>query len=91
MIRLVKIIAVIFFICMLTSCAKQEKNLTPQQINQKVDSIVALKEKKLRSQAHEDLNRRMSIEIKPKVDSILNRTARPDSVSTPVLDTSGDW
>lgn len=86
-------INIIYFLLLISifSCNKQEHTLSPMQINQKVDSIIQQKEKVLRKQAQEDLNRRMSIEIKPKVDSMLNRVTLPDSMVTPQLDTSGDW
>ena len=56
----------------ISACGKKEKELTPQQIQAKADSIFQTKLKKLQQQAKEDLDRRMSIEIKPKVDSIRN-------------------
>lgn len=55
-----------------SACGKKEKELTPAQIRSKADSIVQSKMGKLKQQAKEDLDRRLPIEIKPKVDSILN-------------------
>lgn len=57
-------------IVLLNSCGKKEKELTPKQIRAKADSIIAIKIKPMEQQAREDLDKRMSIEVKPKVDSI---------------------
>ncbi len=74
------------------ACTKNEsKELSQDIIDLKVDSILKKKEKTLQQQAQDDLNRRMRIELKPKVDSILGRTINPDSLKVPKLDTSGTW
>lgn len=57
-------------IFLFTACGKKEKELTPQQIRAKADSIVRSKMEKMKKQAKEDLDRRLPIEIKPKIDSI---------------------
>lgn len=57
----------------LASCGKEEKPLTPKQVRQKADSIYKTNLKKLQHQAKEDYERRLPIELKPKVDSILQR------------------
>lgn len=72
--------------CFLLSCRKEGAELSPREIQTQVDAIVKQKEERLRKEAHEDLNRRLSIELKPKVDSILKRTAEPDT-ALPALDT----
>ncbi len=72
--------------CSVFSCRKDERQLSPEEIGKRVDSIVKIKEETLRKEAQEDLNRRLSIEVKPKVDSILKHTAEPDTV-LPALDT----
>ena len=57
----------------LSACGKKEKKeLTPAQIRVKADSIAQIKIKTLQKQAKEDLDKRMSIEVKPKVDSLRN-------------------
>ncbi len=67
------IAALIFFAALiLSSCSKQERPLTPEQIQAKADSIFRIKLKKLQQEAKEDLERRMAIEVKPKADSIRN-------------------
>jgi hypothetical protein len=55
----------------LLSCTKAEKTYTRQELQLKTDSILRVEVKKLRRQAKEDLDRRLPIELKPKVDSIL--------------------
>ena len=64
---------------------KEEKGLTPQQVQHMADSLYEAKAKKIRKQAAEDLDRRMSIELKPKIDSLLGRTAT--ATSTPLMNT----
>jgi hypothetical protein len=56
------------------ACQKKEEELTLQQVQQRADSIYRSKIKKLEQQAQEDLDRRRSIELKPKVDSILGKS-----------------
>ncbi len=73
----------------LGSCGKEEKELTPKQIEARADSIVASRIKQMEQQAKEDLDKRLPIEIKPKVDSI--RKTRLDSMpSVPVLQEDAD-
>jgi len=71
-------------ICM-TRCTKEEKGLTPQQVQHMADSLYKAKAEKLKQQAAEDLDRRISIELKPKVDSLLGKTAAP--VAPPSMNT----
>ncbi|MCW3123630.1 MAG: hypothetical protein JWQ38_3122 [Flavipsychrobacter sp.] len=57
----------------LASCIKEtEVPLTKQQISKKIDSITTIRIKDLDNMAQQDLQRRMKIEVKIKVDSILN-------------------
>jgi len=65
------IITLLFLTLIFVACGKQEKVYTPAQINQIADSIYKIKVKKLQKQAKDDYDRRLSIELKPKVDSIL--------------------
>ena len=64
------------FVLSLGACQKKEAELTKEQIQQRADSIYNSKVKRLEKQAQEDLDRRMSIELKPKIDSLLGRTAQ---------------
>lgn len=62
-----------------SACGKKNKELTPAQIRFKADSIVQSRMGKMKQQAQEDLEKRLPIEVKPKVDSILkiSHDARP--------------
>jgi len=60
-----------FALVAFASCGKSEKQQTPQQIEHIADSIYQVKLRKLRQQAKEDYDKRLPIELKPKVDSIL--------------------
>lgn len=64
------------FLLSFGACQKKETELTKEQIRQRADSIYNSKVKRLEKQAQEDLDRRMSIELKPKIDSLLGRTAQ---------------
>jgi predicted small lipoprotein YifL len=64
----------------LNACGKKEKELTPQQVRAKADSIVQSKMDKLKRQAKEDLDKRLPIELKPKIDSILKVSREPQPV-----------
>lgn len=56
----------------LLSCRPQlKKPLTPAQIQAKTDSIVATRVDDIKKQSAEDLDRRISIEVKIKVDSLI--------------------
>ncbi|RYD56532.1 MAG: hypothetical protein EOP56_12625 [Sphingobacteriales bacterium] len=75
----------------LFSCkAEPQKALTPAEIKAKTDSIVAVRAVDVRSQADEDLDRRMSIEVKVKADSLMQKcmegtpvVADPNQTVTP--------
>jgi hypothetical protein len=56
----------------MAACSTQEgKKMSQNEINAKVDSIVGTRIEELNNQAMEDLDRRMSIEVKAKADSIV--------------------
>ena len=78
---------VLFFVMSLAACGKKEKELTPVQIRAKADSILQSKMGKLKQQAKEDLDKRLPIEVKPKVDSILKVKRDPEQV--PVFPSDG--
>lgn len=77
----------IFSLLYLVSCGKKEKELTPEEIQFKADSIFRIKLEKLQQEAKEDLDRRMSIELKPKVDSL--RKVTKEIPSPPSLQPTG--
>lgn len=61
-------------ICILlfSSCSKEDKTFTQAELEAKADSIFKAKLPLLKQQAEEDLNNRIRIELKPKIDSIRN-------------------
>jgi len=68
-----KLITTILITALITSCGKEEKPLTPKQIRERADSIYNINLKKMQQRAKEDYEKRLPIELKPKVDSILQR------------------
>jgi hypothetical protein len=63
------------------SCNKEPEPLTKEEIKHKIDSLTAERIKESDEQAKRDLNHRMKIEVKVKVDSILNASmAKKDTV-----------
>ena len=77
------IIVILITAISLASCGKEEKPLTPKQIRQQADSIYKSKLKKMKREAKEDYERRLPIELKPKVDSILQK--KMDMAPIPVF------
>lgn len=74
------ILTLLIVVSLLASCGKTEKPLSPKQINQIADSIYRSKLKNLQKQAKEDYERRMPIELKPKIDSILKNKLQEQPV-----------
>ncbi len=65
----------------MASCNKEPEPLTKEEIKHKIDSLTAERIKESDEQAKRDLNHRMKIEVKVKVDSILNASmAKKDTV-----------
>lgn len=55
----------------LASCRTKQEYFTEEQLLKKSDSLTAIRFGELQKQAAEDLDHRIAIEVKPKVDSIL--------------------
>lgn len=55
----------------LTSCQTKQEYITKEQLLKRSDSLTAIRFEELQQQAAEDLDHRIAIEVKPKVDSIL--------------------
>lgn len=76
---------ILFVFVLLASCEKKvAPPLSPEQIRQKIDSIVAEKVQVVEERAAKDLEHRIKIEVKVKADSILNEmsnASRKDSGS----------
>jgi hypothetical protein len=74
-------------IASLSACVTNQKPLDDSRRDAMVDSIVGTKTGELSSQAAEDLDRRRSIEVKAKADSLvqvyrdsfMNKSAQPDN------------
>ncbi len=83
-----RILALVIVVLGLASCSKQPETLTKAQIQAKADSVTAYRIKELDEQAKLELEHRMKIEVKVKVDSIVNAALHPaDTTQTkkPVL------
>lgn len=81
----------LFALCLLIfsgwGCTKKEKTYTPQEMQRIVDSVVQQRAKELKQQAKTDLELRLPIELKPKVDSLLHQSIQIDT--PPKMDTFG--
>ncbi len=71
---------------LLTACGEGRNPLSESAVNAKIDSLVGERTKGLIQQSEEDLDRRLSIEVKAKADSIV--AARKAAAPAPVADTS---
>ena len=81
-----KKIAFIALTVFIAACeVPHEEVKTESQINAKVDSLVGAKLEEINRQAMEDLDRRKSIEVKAKADSIVQAymQANPAQTVTP--------
>jgi PBP1b-binding outer membrane lipoprotein LpoB len=66
----------------IASCNKEPEPLTKQEIKHKIDSLTAERIRESDEQAKRDLSHRMKIEVKVKVDSILNaEMAKKDTIA----------
>lgn len=72
------LLSILFF----SACQKKSELLTRQQLEHRSDSLTAIMFEVLQKQAKEDLDSRIAIEVKPKVDSILQHRLSP-SVPSP--------
>lgn len=66
------IVTGILLVAGMTACKKEERMMTKKEIVAKADSIIATRMDELNRLAAEDLDRRMSIEVKAKADSIVD-------------------
>ena len=67
-----KIVFATIILTSLYSCNKTPQLLTSQEIKRRADSITAIRIRQMDEQAKTDLEYRMKIEVKVKVDSIIN-------------------
>ena len=68
-----KLVLAVMVMAGLASCGSgdKEKAITESQAQAKIDSIYGEKKNEIFMQSMEDLDRRISIEVKPKADSIV--------------------
>lgn len=59
-----------------TSCLQKERIMTKKEMQQAVDSAMSIQLKMLKEQAAIDLDHRMSIEMKPITDSIVDAAVK---------------
>jgi high-affinity K+ transport system ATPase subunit B len=69
----------IVVILLFASCASKTKNMTESEIKAKADSLVGIRIEELNRQAIEDFDRRKSIEVKIKADSIVQASLQADN------------
>ncbi len=55
----------------IVSCKNKTEAISRSQMKAKVDSLVGIKMQEINTQAMEDLDRRMAIEVKAKTDSLV--------------------
>jgi len=60
----------------MVSCKKEQRIFTKEEIQHTIDSVVSARAKESDIQAQQDLERRMKIEVRVKVDSILNARSK---------------
>jgi outer membrane lipoprotein-sorting protein len=76
-----KLLAAMAGIVMMSACGSEQKQdaISESEFQAKVDSVVGTRTQEIYTQSMEDLDRRTSIEVKPKADSIFNawRAANP--------------
>lgn len=60
----------------LSACSEKKATWSQSEVNAKIDSMVGERLSGLSERSMEDLNNRMSIEVKVKVDSILAEEAK---------------
>lgn len=72
----------------MSACESKKRSLKESEIHAKIDSIVGERLQEINAKAMEDLNNRISIEVKAKTDSILaarqhgTNITRPDTSKT---------
>jgi hypothetical protein len=66
------------------SCNKEPQPMSRQQIRYQIDSITRERIKESDAMARQDLDRRMKIEVKVKVDSMVNAICDPKPKDTTV-------
>ena len=74
---------VLLFSIFFMACSQKEKIMTKKEMQVMTDSIVATKTADIHKEAAEDLDRRKSIEVKAKADSIVEAWQTKQPKTTP--------
>ena len=74
-----KSLAIIALAFIFASCGNKEKQMSDSERQARVDSLVGIRLEEINRQAMEDRDRRMSIEVKAKADSIVQAGTMPDN------------
>ncbi len=70
--RLRILATVLLFTAALSACQEKKQKMSDSEIKAKVDSIVGVRVEEINKQSMDDLDKRMSIEVKTKTDSIVD-------------------
>lgn len=85
-VKVKRIVLALGVLCTIYSCNKVAQPLTREQITQKADSLSGIRIRQADEQAKTDLEYRLKIEVKVKVDSILSArmlAAKTDTIKKP--------
>jgi hypothetical protein len=82
-------IAAVVCISLFSCKAEPQRVLTQTEIQYKVDSILALRAPEIKKQGAEDLDRRISIEVKVKADSLIQVCQQQTQQMQQVIDQPG--
>ena len=82
-----KLVIPIVILAGLSACQKKT-NMSEAMIKAQVDSLVELQMKDLNQWAKEDLEQRMTIELRSRTDSIIKARQPKDTVKVPQPDTT---
>ena len=77
-----KIILGFIIVTGLYSCSKAPQPMSKAEITRRADSIITIRVKEQNEQARIDLEYRIKIEVKVKVDSLLNKRAQGSAKDT---------
>ena len=68
---------IMFLSLVFVSCSKEPQPLSKQEVTRRADSLTKVRVNESNEQAKRDLDHRIKIEVKVKVDSILNAKLMP--------------
>lgn len=74
---IIKQLCSILLLLLLGSCVEQKTPLTPAQISARADTLYREKLVLMKKQYSDDLDLRLAIELRPKIDSIIKQRQAP--------------